>query len=70
MIQRRHVPHALLAALSIQDMEPEKLREHGRLFGNPHAVNVAIERLRRSGYIEVKVRLTSKGQKHLKGKEQ
>lgn len=61
MIAKQRIPHALLQKLAAQALEPEALREHGRQFGKPHSVNVAIERLREQGLIEVKAVITPRG---------
>lgn len=64
---RNRLPHALLQALAIEAMEPKELRAHGKLFGDPHAVWMAIERLRARGFIKVEAKITEKGRRHLKG---
>lgn len=66
VIVRHKLPHALLLALSVEPMEPEKLRAHGKLFGRSHAVVVAIERLRERGLIECEMRITQKGRTFLR----
>lgn len=66
MIKPSTVPHAILLALSVGPMEPERLRAHGRLFGKAHAVNVAIERLQQRGLVQVETKLTAKGRLALK----
>ena len=65
MIRRFSMSHALLAALSVQPMEPKRLRQHGRLFGSGHAVIVTMDRLAKQGLIDVKVTITDKGKELL-----
>lgn len=60
---RKPVPLALLELLLSGPMPPESLRDLGTQHGKRHAVNVAIERMRRDGLIEVQARLTSAGRR-------
>lgn len=60
----RSVPQSVLSLLLAGPMPPEVLRELGQRHGGKrHAVNVAIERLRAAGLIEVQARLTERGLK-------